>query len=248
MSVEFNNMNMYNDNSTAYEYEDQNMETPTGVTTRSRARTLAIESFEARLVNNNRSLPASPLSEPRQALNMWEDESQVISNDYFEPPDWLGENITSNHPDWTNEDVRYYLDSLWNELSTEEQREFTSQGTEIVNDEFHEQEEVLDSGVVGENNLYPFPAFIFNTVINNIPLPPPPPPPKIVPDSHPDGDDEIGIEGLTCVVCMENKVKIFPRCGHVCACIKCSKGICLNSGRCPLCREYWCDLRMMYFP
>lgn len=214
------NDDMYN------EYTDMN--TPTGgITMRSRSRTLEMES---RILEND--------SEP-----------EVTSN-YLDPPDWLGQNMTTNHPDWTDEDVRYHLDSLWNELSTEEQRQFTSQGTEIVYDgEFYE-DEVLDSGIVGEDvqNITNMPPTTNITNIYNIRLPPPPPPPKIIPDSHPDGDDEVGIEGLTCVICMENKVKIFPRCGHVCACIKCSKGICLNSGRCPLCREYWCDLRMMYFP
>lgn len=234
MSFESNNMN----NDTSSVYEDQNMNTSTSwVTPRSRARTQAIERHEERLRNNNHSLPVSPLSEP-------------IPNGDLEPPGWLAANFAINHPDWTSEDVAYNLDRLWTELSTEEQIEFICQGPQVIfNEYYQEEEEVLDSGVLDEDNLYPYPTFVFNSVINNYSsLPPPPPPPKIVPDSHPSGDDEEGIDGLTCVVCMENKVKVFPRCGHLCCCIGCSKAICLDNGRCPICREYWCDLRMVYFP
>lgn len=99
-------------------------------------------------------------------------------------------------------------------------------------------------------NIPPNNYFINNLVIvPPSPSPSPPPsPPKIIPANHPEGEDMPGKQGLTCIVCMENKIQIVAKCGHLCACIKCSKGICLHSGKCPLCRDPWNDLRKIFLP
>ena len=156
----------------------------------------------------------------RRIIPLLEEELHTINNQIREPPEWWRTNIMLNHPEWNDEETNDYLNNLWDELSTEEQREIissdmgnNSQGTEIMDE--------------------------------SLPLPPRS---RIVSESHPEGNDEIGIVGLTCIICMENKSKIFPRCGHVCCCIKCSNKIFLSSKICPVCRELWCGLRILYFP
>lgn len=225
---------LYIDNLSEYD-DDQNIISTGGVTRRSNARNMALMRREANL-NRNALQQVILLSENDVGNDVDENVENDVEDDdrNTQIPEWWAvwyERIQITHPDWNNETIDNYLHELWEELSVGEQREFssrieqereyTSQGRDIVS------EEVLDSGYL------------------SIPLPPPP---KIIPDTHPDGEDELGINGLTCIVCMENKVKIFPHCGHVCACIKCSKSICLSTGKCPLCREYWYDLRMVYFP
>lgn len=153
--------------------------------------------------------------------------------------------VRADHPDWDNVEIGEYVEQLWIDISPEERNLY------IQNDEEDNQleqsiEQLLNDPMEIDQEVYPFPVFTINN-INVIPPPPPYPPPKQVPASHPEGEDVPGVEGLTCAICLENKTQIVARCGHLCACIKCSKGVCLNAGTCPMCREPWEDLRRVFF-
>lgn len=66
--------------------------------------------------------------------------------------------------------------------------------------------------------------------------------------SHPQGEDISSVPGFECIICFKNKPRIFPNCGHVCLCIQCSKNIVDTTGKCPICRSSWYNLKKMYFP
>ena len=54
---------------------------------------------------------------------------------------------------------------------------------------------------------------------------------------HPKGEDQIGPEGFTCVVCIINKPQIMGSCSHLCCCFSCSEKIYAEDGPCPVCRK-----------
>lgn len=53
---------------------------------------------------------------------------------------------------------------------------------------------------------------------------------------HPDGEDEIGTDSFTCVICVTNKPQIMGKCSHLCCCFTCSKKIYNGNNLCPVCR------------
>lgn len=54
--------------------------------------------------------------------------------------------------------------------------------------------------------------------------------------AHPEGEDEIGSESFSCLICLSNKPQIMGECSHLCCCITCSKKIYDRHNICPVCR------------
>lgn len=63
---------------------------------------------------------------------------------------------------------------------------------------------------------------------------------------HPKGEDQIGPEGFTCVVCITNKPQIMGDCSHLCCCFSCSEKIYIDNNACPVCRMVRNGLRHVF--
>lgn len=64
--------------------------------------------------------------------------------------------------------------------------------------------------------------------------------------NHPEGEDEEGVDGFQCIICLDKKPCIMGECKHLCVCIKCSKELYNKHGKCPKCRVPWINLVKVY--
>ena len=73
----------------------------------------------------------------------------------------------------------------------------------------------------------------------------------VVPDDEEEEDAEDEdvskeITPETCVACNDKKKSMAGKCGHLCLCNECSDTIVSTSKKCPICRQPWVDVRVIY--